>query len=244
MRQKSQAEAVPRGATNQWRCSGLRLKLDHMHTVVFYNNKGGIGKTTLSVHLALFASTRRIRTMVVCLDRQGDVCRWLAKGDCRVHDGLFFKVNDYLQVLFSPMKLPKNIENIDLLIVDCPPAVEVVDEVTADLWVVPLDGRLAMENLGNIHDSLCKAKGAILLVLNRCDLIGKRALEGLRAAARQIPQAKLRDDPIPTSAAIAKSAEYFKPVWEVPYGRDTQGDHAIQKLCSEILISQGLDGKI
>jgi hypothetical protein len=30
----------------------------------------------------------------------------------------------------------------------------------------------------------------------------------------------------------------------VPYGRDTQGDHAIQKLCSEILISQGLDGKI
>jgi hypothetical protein len=58
-----------------------------MHTVVFYNNKGGIGKTTLSVHLALFASARRIRTMVVGL----------------------------------------------LLIVDCPPAVEVVDEVTGRL---------------------------------------------------------------------------------------------------------------
>jgi cellulose biosynthesis protein BcsQ len=218
--------------------------MDHMHTIVFYNNKGGIGKTTLSVHLALFASARRIRTMVVCLDRQGDVCRWLAKGDCRVHDGLFFRVNDYLQVLYSPMELPKNIENIDLLIVDCPPAVEVVDKVTADLWVVPLDGRLAMENLGNIHDSLCQADGAIMLVLNRCDLIGKRALEGLRAAARQIPQARLRDEPIPTSAAIAKAAEYFRPVWEVPYGRDTQGDQAIQKLCSEILNERGLDGRI
>ncbi len=215
-----------------------------MRTIVFFNNKGGIGKTTLSVHLALFASARRIRTMVVCLDRQGDVCRWLAKGDCRVHDGLFFRVNEYLQVLYSPMVVPKDLKNIDLLIVDCPPAIEVVDNVTADLWVVPLDGRLAMENLGNIHDSLCRAEGSILLVLNRCDLIGKRALEGLRAAARMVPNARLRDEPIPVSAAIAKAAEYFRPVWDVPYGRDTQGDQAIQKLCSDVLNECGLDGRI
>ena len=215
-----------------------------MHTIVFFNNKGGIGKTTLSVHLALFASARRIRTMVVCLGRQGDICRWLARGDCRVHDGLFFRVNDYLQVLYSPMELSNDIKNIDLLIVDCPPAVEVVDKVTADLWIVPLDGRLAMENLGNIHDSLCRADGSILLVLNRCDLIGKRALEGLRAAARLGPGARVRGEPNPTPGATAKGAATIRFAWDVPYGRGTQGDQAIQKLCSEVLNDCGLDGRI
>lgn len=215
-----------------------------MKTIAVYNNKGGIGKTTFSVHLALYAVKHRIRTLVVGLDRQGDVCRWLAGGDCELQDGLHFRKGDYLQVIYSPMELPDRIKNYELVIADCPPAVEVVDKLSADLWLVPLDGRLAMENLGNIYPSLKQANGIITLVLNRCDLAGKRVVDGLREAAEQIPNAVVRGEPIPASAAIAKAAEYFRPVWEVPYGRGTLGDRAMQKLCADVLGDCGFEGRL
>lgn len=214
-----------------------------MKRVIVYNNKGGIGKTTFSVHLALFASERRIRTLVVGLDRQGDLCRWLSGGDESLMNGHVFRVNDYLQVLYSPMELPKDLANYDLVIADCPPHVEIVDEVEADLWLVPIDGRLAMENMGNIYTALRRAEGTIMIVLNRCDLIGKRALEGLREAAHQIPHATVRSEPIPSSAAIAKASEYFRPVWKVPYGKDTAGDRAMQSMCNDVLLSCGFGGR-
>lgn len=120
-----------------------------MKTIAVYNNKGGVGKTTISVHVALFAAMRRIKTLAAGLDRQADLCRWLARGDAQVQDGLAFRRGEYLDVVYSPMKVPDRLKNYDLVVADCPPAVEIVDKVSADLWVVPLDGRLAIENMGN-----------------------------------------------------------------------------------------------
>ena len=59
-----------------------------MKTVAIFNNKGGVGKTTLAVHLALFASEQqRLRTVAIGLDRQGDLLRWLSGGNVTVGDG-------------------------------------------------------------------------------------------------------------------------------------------------------------
>src|SRR5690606_11150338 len=117
-------------------------------------------------------------------------------------------------------------------------------ELDADLWLVPIDGRLAMENLGNIYNALRRADGTIMIVLNRCDLIGKRALEGLRRAAHQIPHATVRGEPIPAAAASAKASEYFRPVWQVPYGKDTVGDRAMQSMRADVLKSCGFEGRL
>jgi len=212
----------------------------NMKTIAFYNNKGGIGKTTFSVHTTLFASLRRIKSLAVGLDRQGDLCRWLARGDAQVQDGLAFRRGEFLDVIYSPMELPAKLKGYELVVADCPPAVEIVDKVSADLWVVPLDGRLAIENMGNIYPHIRQAKCPILIVVNRADLIGKTARENLLAAARGIDGAILYAKPIPCSAAIAKAAEYQRAVWEVPYGRGTQGDEAVQALCAEILRQVGL----
>ena len=93
-----------------------------MKTVAVFNNKGGIGKTTISANLALFAAAHRIKTLAVGLDRQGDLCRWLAGGDCVLEDGLAFRHSEYLHVLYSPMELPERRWDVDLVIADCPPA--------------------------------------------------------------------------------------------------------------------------
>ena len=223
------------------RCHGIGMKV-----VAVYNNKGGIGKTTFSAHIAIYAAGFRIRTLAVGLDRQGDLVRWLAGGDCALQDGTSFRKGEHLSVLYSPMELPDRefMEDYELVVVDCPPNVEIVDSLTADLWIVPLDGRLAMENLGNIYGTLRSADGEIYIVLNRCDMIGKRALEGLKRAAHQIPHATVRPKPIPSSAAIAKAAEYFRPVWEVPYGRKTYGAKAVRGLCDDVLRASDFGGRL
>jgi len=210
-----------------------------MQTIAIYNNKGGIGKTTFAVHLALYAAERRIRTMAIGLDRQGDLVRWLSRGEQLLQNGMVFERGKYLQVAYSPMEVPPGLQGFDLVIADCPPAIEVVDEVDANLWLVPLDGRLALENLGNVHGTICSVDSRVMLVLNRCDMIGKRALAALRKAVHQVPGVTVRGTPIPATPSIARSAEYYKPVWAVPHGEGTIGDRAIQDLCKDVLTASG-----
>lgn len=215
-----------------------------MRTIAVFNNKGGIGKTTFVVHIALFAADRRIRTLVIGLDRQGDVCRWLSGGECKLENGLIFDYSQYLKVIYSPMELPTGLKDFDLVIVDCPPAIEITDKVEADLWLVPLDGRLALENLANIHAEICSGKGSVMVVLNRLDMIGKRPLEALRKAVHKVPRVSVRETPIPATGPIARAAEYYRPVWDVPNGEGTLGDRAIQSLCKDVLGTCGFEGRL
>jgi cellulose biosynthesis protein BcsQ len=63
-----------------------------MKTVAFYNNKGGVGKTTFAVHFALHAAQNRgLRTVAVGLDRQGDMMRWLSGGEAEIGDGSVYR---------------------------------------------------------------------------------------------------------------------------------------------------------
>ena len=52
-----------------------------MRRIAVYNHKGGIGKTTIAVHLAYYAEELKIRTFATCIDPQGDLWRWLSGGD-------------------------------------------------------------------------------------------------------------------------------------------------------------------
>jgi cellulose biosynthesis protein BcsQ len=207
-----------------------------MKTVAIYNNKGGVGKTTIAVHLALCAESAGLKTLAIGLDRQGDLMRWLGGGDLNISDG---KVHDHskkLSVLYSPDVFPKGLKGLDLVVVDCPPAIEIATRATADLFVVPVDGRLALQDLMNVLSPLCTA-GQVLLVFNRVDAGGMTTLKALKTAAAKIPQQRLIvwEDIIPDSGAIKRSAEYFKAAWEVPYGEGSQGANALHKLCNGVL---------
>jgi len=61
-----------------------------MGIVALANQKGGVGKTTLCVHLAVFLSRLGLRVVVVDGDPQGNATSWILDGD--VSDGGLFRL--------------------------------------------------------------------------------------------------------------------------------------------------------
>ena len=212
-----------------------------MKTVAIFNNKGGVGKTTLSVHLALFASElQRLRTVAIGLDRQGDLLRWLSGGNVTVGDGTVYEYSKMLTALYSPNQQPNLRLNADLCILDAPPSLALAATIQPDLWVVPVDGRLALEDMHNALPDLQASKAKILLVINKAEGGGIRTMAALKKACGQTPKITVWPTPIPDSPALKRAAEYYRAVWDVPYGQTSEGNKTIQALCVEILRTVGL----
>lgn len=85
--------------------------------VAFFNNKGGGGKTTMSVHTGFLAEEWKIRTILTCLDRQGNSLMWVSGGDGVAKLDAFYERSEFLSVVYSPQSMPE-IENVDLVLAD------------------------------------------------------------------------------------------------------------------------------
>lgn len=61
-------------------------------TVIFFNHKGGTGKTSLAAHLCFLAAERGISTMALSLDDQADIIRWVTGGQA-VQVGRLYEIS-------------------------------------------------------------------------------------------------------------------------------------------------------
>ena len=207
-----------------------------MKTVAFYNNKGGVGKTTFAVHFALHAAQYRgLRTVAVGLDRQGDMMRWLSGGEMGIGDGSVFSHSANLAAIYSPNQMPNFRMQADLAVVDTSPSLALASAVRADLVCVPVDGRLAVDDLQNALPDLIDSQAKLLIVINRADTGGARTLAALKKACAKIPKTTVWATAVPDSPAIKRAAEYYRPVWEVPYGESSAGSRILQELGDGIL---------
>lgn len=131
------------------------------------SRKGGVGKTTLAVHLAVLAQQAGRRTLLIDLDPQRSAAGWWRAREA----------DTPLLVETDPANLSGVIEaarndHIDLVVIDTRPSVE-ADAVhvatMADLLVVPT--RPAILDLRAILGTLDIVKGAArraMIVLNAC----------------------------------------------------------------------------
>lgn len=97
-----------------------------MHTLAIVSTKGGVGKTTLAVHLAVAAQGAGIKTLLIDLDPQGSAAQW-AKDRARLasQHGRWFKAPLDVRRLFAN-DLAEEIlraegEGFGLVIIDTPP---------------------------------------------------------------------------------------------------------------------------
>ena len=211
-----------------------------MKTVAIYNNKGGVGKTTLTAHLIYAADLAGVRTLGVAMDRQGDLPKWLSRGDAVKREGGVVQFSKHVAIVYSPEVPPSSAQGADLVVIDTPPDMAIASTVTADLWIAPCDGRMALEDLANVLPTMLRGKAEVLVVFNRAEVGGVRALEAMHRAARAVPRLDVSTLAIPESAAIKRSGEFYMPAWEVPYGLDTQGARAIRAFADGVLARLGV----
>lgn len=207
-----------------------------------YNNKGGVGKTMTTAHLAWYAEYQEIPTIAVCIDRQGDLFRMLSSNSGVMREDTFFERSEFLRVVYSPMKVPR-FSNVDLVLVDCPPAIEVAVAFNPSLWLVPVHGRQGFENMHNVLGEL-KATGAeVMMLVNMSGRGGKRMDLELRKAIAAIPNGKMCEVVVREHDAITRTGDFYKAVWDVPYGKDTEAALDVESMCRSVLTHCGFKMK-
>jgi len=170
-------------------------------TIALVNQKGGVGKTTLSTNLAAAAHLTGHRTLVLDLDAQGSALDWYAarSGGSRL-DGLAVAKVD--RALTRPA-LAALTAGYDLAVLDAPPRLGDLTQsaaVAADLVILPLQASpydlwAASETLAtlsqadSIREQLGLPPARRLAVLNRVQAgtrIGRQAREAVTDVAELV----------------------------------------------------------
>lgn len=184
--------------------------------IAVMNNKGGVGKTFLAVHLAWIFQERGYRTLLADFDiDQWDAMRWISQGQLKNPevDKIYTLGLNLDAVLVKNLKLSK--EKWDRIVIDGRPDVFILGKgIDADTIIIPVDGRLSRENAeGLIRDMEKIGRGKVVVVLNK-------ALKGTRIGIKEYRMCEemgwnLYPDPIPHYAYVRIAEEDRIPVWKV-----------------------------
>ena len=139
------------------------------HVITIAQQKGGSGKTTLAVNLAVEFAKRGQRVALLDTDPQGSLGRWfLARRDQFDAPGMEFSTASAWGVSYECEKLRKT---NDMVIVDTPPKVDADLRPAlreADLVLIPIaSSPVDLWAIDGVLDLVSRENRAALLVLNR-----------------------------------------------------------------------------
>jgi len=138
-----------------------------MKVVGLLSRKGGVGKTTLAVHLAVLAQQAGQRTLLIDLDPQRSAAAWWRAREAET-PALVETGPPELRGILDAAR----VDGVDLVVVDTRPSAEAdVAHVAALADLVLIPTRPAIFDLRAILGTLDVVKGAArrsLLVLNAC----------------------------------------------------------------------------
>ena len=186
-----------------------------MKTIAFLAQKGGTGKTTLALSLAVAAVQSGAVAVVIDLDPQATACNW---GDRR-------KAEMPIIVDAQPARLPQALERargggVDIAIIDTPARSEqaaMAAAKAADLVIIPCRPQIYdLETIPNTRE-LVRLAGdkPILVLLNAVPPYASRqeqALEAIKAMQMQVCPVMLGNrSAFGDAAALGQTAMEFDP---------------------------------
>ena len=208
-----------------------------MKSVAIFNTVGGVGRTTLAVHLAVRAGAQGVRTHAVNLARQGDLFFWLSRGRHPSGTADTFEHSEHLTVMHSPEKVPA-MPDASLVVYDCPPLVEIVAHIKPDLWLVPTPaGRRGLDALGVVLHEI-GTSGVPIWPIAWAGLDSEAFLPVLRDKVGHSPNVQVWDHAIPHSDSFLRAENDLSVVWEAP--DQGSGVQELARLCDGVIAQLGL----
>lgn len=156
-----------------------------MKVVTLLAQKGGTGKTTLSIHLAVLAASRKKHVVIADIDPQQSASFWKRRREQDNPDVVSLNASSLKQSINSYAK-----EGVDLLVVDTAPHSHddaIIAAKLADFILIPSrPAILDLEAIGSSADIVKNINGKAAIILNACPYPGKT---GERAIVREAREA-------------------------------------------------------
>ena len=182
-----------------------------MKTLAVVSHKGGTGKSTLSIHLAVQAQLEGRDTLLVDLDHHSStVAEWASIRTDKHPLAVTAKVSD-----ITELQQQATDEAFDLLVLDCPPYLnDDTDLITklADFTILPTSRRFA--DICTLPRGIEKIHQPFSVVLNSCtpDAVGQTSFK-----TAQVYQ-MLNDSGIPVSPVHIIRLEAFTEALNYGHG--------------------------
>ena len=215
--------------------------------ITLANQKGGSGKTTLSMQLAGTFVRRGWRVLVVDADTQGTATRWAASA---VQDEKPFPAH-VAGLAIAGGKVHREVKkymgDYDFIIIDCPPAVDspvpqsalmIADLVLIPIIPSPADiwaGRGIKQLIENVQDFNENLKPRLVANMVQHTSLGKNAIDVLSDFGMPLAETQLGH-----RTAYRESAIYGGTVHDIGY-KGKKAVQEIETLADEVLGILGIE---